>query len=65
MPRAVNRKYYLEVCPEPEIIDSAEVNKDFDGETRADVMMDVWLERLSRGDRCVQMKKGSDQIFNF
>ena len=65
VPRAVNRRYFKEVCPNPLQIDTKEVSKDYGGDLPVDEMMDRWVERLNKEQGCVSMKAGTDQIFDF
>ena len=46
-------------------MDSADVNKEFGGDTPTNVMINRWVEVLEKENRCIEIKRGTDQIFNF
>ncbi|KAG2144520.1 hypothetical protein DEU56DRAFT_790022 [Suillus clintonianus] len=65
-PRAVSREYFKEVCPNPTIIDSWEVNEHLrlDNNVPALQIFDKWVEKLnSIDDPCVEIRQESFQLF--
>ncbi|KAF9244158.1 hypothetical protein BU15DRAFT_86106 [Melanogaster broomeanus] len=65
-PRAVSREYYEKVCPNSTLIDSWTINEHLrhDPDVPASQIFDLWVEKLdSMNDSCVEMQRGSFQIF--
>lgn len=65
-PRAVSKNFFNEVCPNPTVIDSGEVNEPlrYDNDIGAQYMMDRWIEKLnSIADPCVEIAQESYQLF--
>ncbi|KAL4062369.1 hypothetical protein J3A83DRAFT_4110097 [Scleroderma citrinum] len=65
-PRSVTREYFKQVCPEPLLIDTAEVNEHLrvDSAVPASVIFDKWVEKLnSINNPCVEIMRDSYQVF--
>jgi hypothetical protein len=64
-PRAVSRHYYNRVCPDPYILDSAAIKDILPSNATAMQTMNAWIDKLrSIGDRCVEIKKDTPQLFD-
>lgn len=66
VPRAVHKDYFYEVCPQPTVIDSWEVNEKLrvNASVPASTILNKWVEKLnSIEDPCVEVAVGSFQIF--
>ncbi|KAH9955516.1 hypothetical protein BGW80DRAFT_1394029, partial [Lactifluus volemus] len=62
-PSAVVPEFFNEVCPNPTISDSTEINGGI-SEPSAATTLQVWIDKLEKiEDRCVEIKEHSGQIF--
>jgi hypothetical protein len=63
-PPAVVPEFFNEVCPNPTIVDSTEINGGL-SEPSAATTLQVWIDKLEKTeDRCVEIKEHSGQIFD-
>ncbi|KZS97637.1 hypothetical protein SISNIDRAFT_449183 [Sistotremastrum niveocremeum HHB9708] len=70
--RSVDQQYWHQVCPPDEVVylnvttEQAEMGIEGDGKTEGSVLVEKWVERLSRKEeRCVEIMFKTPRIFDF
>ncbi|KAF8625518.1 hypothetical protein AX17_006830 [Amanita inopinata Kibby_2008] len=65
VPRAVSKEYFDVVCPEKTVINGDKMKKRLEGATAGEIVS-AWVKELdSVGDRCIEIEKGTGQIFDY
>jgi len=65
-PRAVSRRYFEQICPEPYILDPRDTLSAIGTDASAFQIMSVFGKKLqSINDRCVEIQKDTTQLFDY
>lgn len=68
-PRAVSKTFFNKVCPNPTLLQVADVNDDrmrFDEDVPASYIFEKWLEKInSIEDPCVEIESNNNAIFEY
>lgn len=68
-PRAVSKAFFNKVCPNPTLLQVADVNDDrmrFDEDVPASYIFEKWLEKInSIEDPCVEIESNNNAIFEY
>lgn len=65
-PRAVSRRYFEQICPEPYILEPRALLEALGNNSSAVEIMSVFVKQLqSITDRCVEIQKDTTQVFDY